>query len=223
MRFALIFVSALVMRAADCIPISGDHILGRDLASANPALASLPPDQVISFAPAPGIQRVLSSRELERIAGVRIASICFERSVEPLDPDQMRTAMAAALDISKDQIEILDYSRFRVPKGQMEFARAALQPSGLWNGRLGYGQGRSMPVWAKVKVPPSIGNPRVVTAGDVVQVSAVSGQAQITFDAKAQSGGRKGDSILVKNPSNGRTFRATVTDKGKVEVHPSGA
>ncbi|MDQ2944730.1 MAG: flagellar basal body P-ring formation chaperone FlgA, partial [Acidobacteriota bacterium] len=65
--------------------------------------------------------------------------------------------------------------------------------------------------------------PREIGQGDVVQVSVVDGQAQITFQSRAQSGGRKGDTILVQNPSNGRSFKATIIDKAKVEVRPSGA
>ena len=65
--------------------------------------------------------------------------------------------------------------------------------------------------------------PREITQGDVVKVFAGSGQAQITFDAHAQTGGRKGDTILLQNPSSGRSFKAVVVDKTRVEVRPSGA
>ena len=58
--------------------------------------------------------------------------------------------------------------------------------------------------------------PREVLPGDMVHVNSMAGLAQLSFDAKAQTGGRRGDSILVQNPSNGRTFRAVVVDRGKV-------
>ena len=60
-----------------------------------------------------------------------------------------------------------------------------------------------------------------VLAGDLVHVDAISGQADISFDAKAQASGKKGDTVLILNPANGRTFRAIVTEKGKVQARTS--
>ena len=42
--------------------------------------------------------------------------------------------------------------------------------------------------------------PKEVIQGETVNVEAVSGQAVINFDSKAQTGGRKGDVILVQIP-----------------------
>ncbi len=60
-----------------------------------------------------------------------------------------------------------------------------------------------------------------VLAGETVHVDAISGQADISFDAKAQGSGRKGDTVLLLNPANGRTFRAIVIDKNKVQAQIS--
>jgi len=60
-----------------------------------------------------------------------------------------------------------------------------------------------------------------VVRGAMVRVQAVDGQALLTLDAVAESSGRKGDQITVRNPSTGRTFRGIVQDKGKVIVRPS--
>lgn len=297
MRTVAVFLVAITVNAA-CVPVTTDRILARDLAKVDPVFESSTPDQVISFSPLPGAQRTFSARELAIIAtrlalpeSARFAPICFERSTAPVDPEQMKVAMAAALTIDKDQIEILDFSRYSVPAGRVEFPRAGLgipRPSApdepmLWRGHVVYENSRSAPIWAKVKVlveahlitatiaikPGQViqkdqlatvvrkqfpftadfvnsreevigktvrrsvaaGDPlrtsmleqsREIAQGDTVEVSALSGAAQITFEAHAQSGGRKGDSILVQNPSNGRSFRAKVVDKGKVEVRPSG-
>jgi flagella basal body P-ring formation protein FlgA len=68
---------------------------------------------------------------------------------------------------------------------------------------------------------PDLETPREVSQGEAVRVKAVSGQAQITFEARAQTGGRSGDTILVQNPANGRSFRAKITGKGEVECDSS--
>jgi flagella basal body P-ring formation protein FlgA len=57
-----------------------------------------------------------------------------------------------------------------------------------------------------------------VTRGDLVQVEVTAGGAHLAFEGKAQSNGTTGTTILVKNPSSGKDFRARVTDKGKVSV-----
>jgi flagella basal body P-ring formation protein FlgA len=63
--------------------------------------------------------------------------------------------------------------------------------------------------------------PRDVLPGDVVHVEAQNGQAQISFEAKAKTGGRRGDSISMQNPVNGRPFQAVIIDKGKVQAKAS--
>jgi flagella basal body P-ring formation protein FlgA len=60
--------------------------------------------------------------------------------------------------------------------------------------------------------------PSVVQPGDSVKVSSVSGTARINFEARAVTGGRKGDSILVRNPSNGSNFHALIVGKRQVLV-----
>jgi len=57
-----------------------------------------------------------------------------------------------------------------------------------------------------------------ITRGDVVQVEVTAGGAHLAFEGKAQSNGTTGATILVKNPSSGKDFRARVTGKGKVSV-----
>jgi flagella basal body P-ring formation protein FlgA len=57
-----------------------------------------------------------------------------------------------------------------------------------------------------------------ITRGDLVQVEVTAGGAHLAFEGKAQSNGTTGATILVKNPSSGKDFRARVTGKGKVSV-----
>jgi len=44
------------------------------------------------------------------------------------------------------------------------------------------------------------------------------GGAILDFDATAESSGRAGDSILMKNPDNGRIFQAVIQDKRHVLI-----
>ena len=60
--------------------------------------------------------------------------------------------------------------------------------------------------------------PREVERGDKIAVEVSSGGALLAFEATAESSGRAGDSIVVRNPENGRLFQAKVEGKGKVWV-----
>jgi len=57
-----------------------------------------------------------------------------------------------------------------------------------------------------------------VRRGDTVAVEVRSGGARLKFASRAESGGRAGESVMVRNPVNGRIFRAVVEEKGKVVV-----
>jgi hypothetical protein len=69
--------------------------------------------------------------------------------------------------------------------------------------------------------PPSDAKPQAapeVTRGERVHVEVLSGAAKIHFEANAESSGRAGDSVLIRNPANGRLFQAKVSARGKVSV-----
>jgi flagella basal body P-ring formation protein FlgA len=57
-----------------------------------------------------------------------------------------------------------------------------------------------------------------VERGDRVEVEVKVGAAILDFEATAESSGRTGDSIMIKNPENGRTFQAKIQNKGHVLV-----
>lgn len=157
-------VSAIVAHAA-CVPVGGERILGRNLAAANAAFASVAPDQVIAFAPSPGRVRLMGPQELARLAaryGVEadtFQQVCFERVTEPLTAARLIPALRKALEMPQAEIHILDFSRYPLPPGQLEFSRTALPaapPNGdaevLWRGHLMEGEHHSIPIWVKVKI-----------------------------------------------------------------------
>ena len=57
-----------------------------------------------------------------------------------------------------------------------------------------------------------------VERGTVVEVEVISGSARLRFEAKAQSSGRLGDSVWVRNPETGHRFTAEVVGKGRVSL-----
>ena len=60
--------------------------------------------------------------------------------------------------------------------------------------------------------------PFQVQRGEDVRVTAVSGAAQLTLEAVAETSGQQGDLITLKNPRTGKSFRARVDGKGQALV-----
>lgn len=69
------------------------------------------------------------------------------------------------------------------------------------------------PVWTDSYNPPND-----INKGDRVVVFVHSGGTELTFDADAQTSGRKGDAVDIKNPESGRVFRALIEGPGKAGV-----
>lgn len=297
MRTILIASVFAALAHAGCVAVSSDRILAHDILEAFPLLKGLDPQTVIGFAPRPGVQRILSARELMLIAQKQglglgdgiISSICVERMVRSISPEEMRTALLSAIGAADVELEVIEFSGEPLPPGRLEFKPVQLgRPVGenpeipvIWHGLLRYDSQSSIPVWAKVKVsmgctllvaaedipagaaikaaqvkaartrqfpflPLSIQSPEAIigkiarrnipagqkfalgaldepldiSRGDTVRVSVVDGSATLSMDVVAQSSGKKGESILVHNPSTGKNFRAVVEGKGRVAVRP---
>jgi flagella basal body P-ring formation protein FlgA len=62
--------------------------------------------------------------------------------------------------------------------------------------------------------------PLEVQRGDIVDVTAISGAAQLRMPALAETQGRQGDMISLKNPRTGKVFRARIEGKDKALVMP---
>ncbi|MGA2736004.1 MAG: flagellar basal body P-ring formation chaperone FlgA [Bryobacteraceae bacterium] len=61
-----------------------------------------------------------------------------------------------------------------------------------------------------------------VLRGERVQVEIRSGRARVLLEGLAQSSGRRGEVIGVRNPANGKILRATVTDRGRALLTANG-
>jgi flagella basal body P-ring formation protein FlgA len=298
MRSILIASFLAAVAQAGCVAVSSDRILARDLRDALPFVQDLDPETPLGFAPRPGVQRILSARDLNLIAqkhglnlsGTVISSICVERAARPILPEEMGTALLSAIAVTDVELEVIEFSSEPLPPGRLEFRPINLgRPFGenpdkpvVWRGLLRYDSQSSLPVWAKVKVsvgstllvaaedipagtiikatqvkavhvrqfpfsPSSIQSPQAiigkitrrsipegqkivaaaldepteVARGDRVRVRVIDGSTTLSLDAVAQSSGKKGESILVHNPSTGKNFRAVVEEKGSVTVRSS--
>jgi flagella basal body P-ring formation protein FlgA len=298
MKPALLILMAGVVAAGAggaerCTIVEGDRILAGDLARALPVFAALDPDQFVAYTPVPGLQRVMSPGQLHRLARRHglpdspMAAVCFERATEVLAAQRVVAALRSALDAPEAKVELADFSRQPVPRGELEFRRAGLasprntrpdEPV-LWRGVVRYGDRRSVSVWARVRIrasrrqvialrdlapgqpiqaqdlteqqveafpaadPPitsieqAAGSlprraikagqplyaaflkiPNDVDRGEMVSVEVTSGAARLWFEARAETAGRKGDPVYVRNPISGRRFTALVEGKGKVVV-----
>src|SRR5579863_9918852 len=80
---------------AGCIPVTGNRILGRDLALADPRFSALPASLTVGFAPPPGAERIYAAPELQRLAranGITVTGagdICFELPMVHLKEDDV--------------------------------------------------------------------------------------------------------------------------------------
>jgi len=57
-----------------------------------------------------------------------------------------------------------------------------------------------------------------VERGDTVEVTAVSGAAQLELEAQAEASGRQGDVISLRNLRSGKVFRARIEGKDRAIV-----
>jgi flagella basal body P-ring formation protein FlgA len=109
----------------------------------------------------------------------------------------------------------IDTAQVVVRKGpRFPFGKQPLDSAGLAVGRapvriIHLGE----PLYASMLVAP-----REVERGDHVTVEVSSGAARLVFDALAESPGRAGESILVRNPENGHCFKVRVEARGKVSI-----
>jgi flagella basal body P-ring formation protein FlgA len=159
-------IPCALMAQPECLTVTGDQILGKDLARAVPALARIPQSTPIAPAPIAGSSRVFTASELQSLAArfslpvAEASDVCFRYATEPLDRVRMQAAMKKALAIGDAAIEILETTSGDVPKGLIDFTREGLgvpatpdQPTGeMWRGNILYGNGQRFPIWAKVRV-----------------------------------------------------------------------
>jgi flagella basal body P-ring formation protein FlgA len=291
MNVWLFFLSVLAQPS--CVMLSGDHIVGQDLAKAIPAFSMMPGDAVIGYSPAPGARRIFAFPELQRLGaqyGVPVArdsEACFEWKLQPLTKDMVRAAVLETLQMPAARVEVEAISKPEVPVGKVVFPLSGLSAatttdpstSVTWRGEIAYPSSRKFSIWARVKVSATmtrvvatqlilpgqavkpdqvrletyddfplrndiarnleevVGHvprralrtglpvfrsdlmePLQVQRGEVVDVTAISGAAQLRMPAVAETSGRQGDLVSLKNTRTGKIFRARVEGRDKALV-----
>jgi len=193
MRIAIVLAAAASLARAACVSVPSSKIVARDITRAVPVFEQLDPETPIGFAPFPGTQRVLSSRELFLIAashglmfpaGAPAPSLCVQREVHLLSAEEVRPVLQSALGVPDVQMEILEVSDQLVPPGRLEFRREELnrprkddpQNPVIWRGQLVYDGNHSLAVWAKVRLAVSreiVVASRDISAGAVIRAEQV--------------------------------------------------
>lgn len=293
----LLFSSAAAAQTPPCLAMESEHITAHDFAAVLPVFAGIAADTPLGYSPTPGARRVFHAAEIAALAkryGVDASGasdLCFEWPMEPLDKEQVLAAMKRGLNLDGVKIEIIEQSRFHVPRGTLEFDREKLGSPALasgkapvmWRGNVVYGGNRRFAVWARVNItarvqvvvaaedikagqvitpsqlrvetrdshplpaklassveqvagkmsrrPLAVGSQiwlhtldalPDVDRGNLVEVEVLSGAARLGFTGKAESAGRTGDLIQVRNLSSNKIFQARVCGKNRTIVQTGG-
>ncbi len=70
-----------------------------------------------------------------------------------------------------------------------------------------------------IKAAPTVLPPLAVKRGEKATVTVISGGVVLKFESEAESSGREGDTVIMRNPENGNRFAARVEDQGRVVVN----
>jgi flagella basal body P-ring formation protein FlgA len=287
----LLSIACAGISFAGCVPITGNRILGRDLAGVDGRFSALPATLTVGYAPAPGTKRVFTALELQRLAkanGIAAAGygdICFELPMSHLMEEEATAAMRRSLPVEA-VLKIIELESLDIPAGMLEFPIETLEPTAvanhgvqIWRGHVRYAETRLFAVWARVEVtvkftvvvagkdlpadaPIDVGSLRIETLtgplpreksatriedvqgrlpkralkagsailiailaeapavrkGDPVTVEVQSGMARLRFQAIADNAARDGDMVELRNPANGKTFKARLGPGAKALV-----
>ena len=178
LKLSLVFIAAVSCSAfGACVPVTGDRILGRDLAQADPQFSALPATLTVGYTPVPGTPRIFAVAELTRIAkanGVLIVNpteACFEIPMRTPEQGAVVNAMRRSLPAGTE-LAIVELPKADVPVGEFDFPVNDLEPAApssegvqLWRGYVRYTSTRRSPVWARVSVSQRLS--AVVAARDL--------------------------------------------------------
>src|SRR5579863_1595054 len=169
--FALVLLVAGAVSASAapvCHAVEGSRITAADLAAVLPAFAafaSTAPDTPFGYAPLPGAYRNIEPAELTRFAAAHgldfhgIETVCFEPAVAALEPSRIEASIRESLNtiaISSAEVDIIEFSKFRVPSGKLSFPIESLpayssENTAIWNGFVEH-EHRRYPIWARVRI-----------------------------------------------------------------------
>jgi flagella basal body P-ring formation protein FlgA len=169
----MMFPAPFALAACLTLPVNAARVTAADLSPGFPGLESIPPETILSFAPAPGLERVFRIPELRAIAAqFHLArapeeEICVARSMGPLPPAALLAAMQRQMPEAK--ITILEFSGQAAPQGEIVFRRNGLRSNSaagaIWFGAVRYSPGHEFTIWARVTLTVPVA--RVVAKHDL--------------------------------------------------------
>jgi flagella basal body P-ring formation protein FlgA len=180
MMIATLYLAAV--SAAECHVVNDDMIRIRDLSAFEPAFSTIDGDRTVAYAPLPGSIRMMKPSELARLAkrdGIEVSDfhdLCFQRAMRRLGEPELLEACRLALGMPAAEVELVDYSRFPAPVGQLVFPRsglalAAASAPSLWKGYVIYGGGQHFPIWVRVRLHARLN--RVIATDNLITSQAV--------------------------------------------------
>ncbi len=165
MMRSLLLLTVIAGGVHACTLVEGDRILGSDLARADALYRALPPDLIAAFSPMVGSQRLLDAKHLtsllraQNVALPEVTPLCFERPTDLLSEPRLQAALARVLG-GEARIEILDFSKYPIPKGELTFSLNELPraPVGTgetavtWRGHVKADARSTAMVWVKARI-----------------------------------------------------------------------
>ncbi|MBX7133911.1 MAG: flagellar basal body P-ring formation chaperone FlgA [Fimbriimonadaceae bacterium] len=147
-----------------CLPVKNGSISAADIASALPGLRAANSDAIVGYGPDPGYVRWWRGDELRRLAkrlGIAntLQDFCVQREVTSYSKQEVLAALRSVVPAGV-QLELADYCRTPVPKGQLSFEWSSIaastcgsgSPELVWRGQARFPVNRSMPFWAVVRI-----------------------------------------------------------------------
>lgn len=188
----MMFLAPVAMAGCLALAAGSDRITAADLSPVFAGLESVPPETALSFAPAPGVERVFRVPELRRIAAqfhlpsAPETEICITRTVAPLESATLLAAMRK--EMPSATITVLDFSRQAAPQGEIVFRRAGLRSNSttgaVWFGVVRYAPSREFTIWAKVTVTAQVSlaiAKRDIAAGKLIEPEDVAVETRDEF------------------------------------------
>lgn len=131
-----------------CLAVSGPRLVAAELGGQDPRFLAIPPDTDLGYLPEPGERRMLTMPTGE--------PVCIERASRVLGESEI----LGALEIPGSGVTaaILDYPHAAFPKGTLRFPASGVSPpargadSVLWRGSMEYEPGRTIALWARIRL-----------------------------------------------------------------------
>jgi flagella basal body P-ring formation protein FlgA len=203
MRLILLTLAFLQAADAACGLLHSDLIYGRDLSARVPGMERLSPEVVIGVAPLPGVERWIHAAE-QILIGKRHGlvvipkeSICLRLATRELKGSDFEEAIRPLLSPTT-KIEVVDWSRYELPAGELEFTASGLvyKPvrdliaPALWRGTLKYFGNRRITVWVKLRLSEQrswVEAARDLKAGDLISPEDMVAKVGAVFPLPVQS------------------------------------